>query len=43
MADGVTVDLPAPVDGIVAKKLAAEGETLTVGQRLAIIECDFDV
>jgi pyruvate/2-oxoglutarate dehydrogenase complex dihydrolipoamide acyltransferase (E2) component len=33
-----TVDLPSPADGVLAKKLVAEGETLAVGQRLAAIE-----
>jgi pyruvate/2-oxoglutarate dehydrogenase complex dihydrolipoamide acyltransferase (E2) component len=38
LAGAVTVDLPSPADGILAEKLAAEGESLTIGQRLAIIE-----
>ena len=38
MAGAVTVDLPAPADGVLAEKLVAEGESLTVGQRLALIE-----
>jgi pyruvate/2-oxoglutarate dehydrogenase complex dihydrolipoamide acyltransferase (E2) component len=38
LCGGVTVDLPSPSDGILAEKLAAEDETLSVGQRLAIIE-----
>lgn len=38
MAGCVTVDLPAPADGILARKLVAEGELLAVGQRLAVIE-----
>jgi 2-oxoglutarate dehydrogenase E2 component (dihydrolipoamide succinyltransferase) len=37
MADGVTVDLPAPAAGILAEKLVADGQSLTVGQRLAVI------
>ena len=37
MADGVTVDLPAPADGVLLEKLVAEGESLNVGQRLAAI------
>lgn len=37
MAEGVTVDLPAPADGILLEKLAAEGDSLTAGQRLALI------
>ena len=38
LCGGVTVDLPSPSDGILAEKLAAEDETLRVGQRLAVIE-----
>ncbi len=38
LCGGVTVDLPAPEDGILAKKLVAEGDTLTIGQSLAVIE-----
>lgn len=37
-AGAVTVDLPSPTDGMLACKLVAEGETLAVGQRLAVIE-----
>ena len=38
MADGVTVDLPAPADGVLIDKLVSEGELLAVGQRLAVIQ-----
>jgi pyruvate/2-oxoglutarate dehydrogenase complex dihydrolipoamide acyltransferase (E2) component len=38
LAGSVTVDLPSPLDGILAETLAAEGDPLTVGQRLAVIE-----
>jgi 2-oxoisovalerate dehydrogenase E2 component (dihydrolipoyl transacylase) len=38
MAGVASVDLPAPADGVLAKKLVAEGELLAVGQRLAVIE-----
>ena len=38
LAGGATVDLPAPADGILAEKLVAEGDSLAVGQRLAVIE-----
>jgi pyruvate/2-oxoglutarate dehydrogenase complex dihydrolipoamide acyltransferase (E2) component len=41
LAGGVTVDLPTPVEGILSETLAAEGESITVGQRLAVIESDF--
>lgn len=38
MAGAVTVDLPAPADGVLAEKLVAEGESLVTGKRLAVIE-----
>ena len=38
MAGGVTVDLPAPADGILLKKLVAESEPLCIGQRLAMLD-----
>jgi pyruvate/2-oxoglutarate dehydrogenase complex dihydrolipoamide acyltransferase (E2) component len=38
LAGAVTVDLPAPADGILVRKLVADGEPLTVGQRLAVLE-----
>jgi pyruvate/2-oxoglutarate dehydrogenase complex dihydrolipoamide acyltransferase (E2) component len=37
LCGGVTVDLPAPDDGVLVKKLVAEGDTLTAGQVLAEI------
>jgi pyruvate dehydrogenase E2 component (dihydrolipoamide acetyltransferase) len=40
MAGPATVDLPSPADGVLAEKLAAEGERLAIGQRLAAIECE---
>jgi pyruvate/2-oxoglutarate dehydrogenase complex dihydrolipoamide acyltransferase (E2) component len=40
MADGVTVDLPAPADGFLRKRLVRDGELLTVRQRLAVMEDD---
>ena len=40
MTGPATVDLSAPADGVLAEKLAAEGEPLMVGQRLAAIECE---
>ena len=36
----VTVDLPAPVDGTLIRRLVAEDESLHVGQRLAVIRCN---
>ena len=38
LAGSVTVDLPAPADGILVEKLVAQGESLAIGQRLAVIE-----
>jgi pyruvate/2-oxoglutarate dehydrogenase complex dihydrolipoamide acyltransferase (E2) component len=38
LCGGVTVDLPAPVAGILKRKLVADGDLLTVGQPLAVIE-----
>jgi 2-oxoglutarate dehydrogenase E2 component (dihydrolipoamide succinyltransferase) len=38
LAGSVTVDLPAPADGILVEKLVAQGESLTVGQRLGVID-----
>jgi pyruvate dehydrogenase E2 component (dihydrolipoamide acetyltransferase) len=38
LAGAATVDLDAPADGILAKKLAATGDVLTIGQQLAVIE-----
>ena len=40
LAGSVTVDLPAPADGILVEKLVADGESLAVGQRLAVIEIE---
>jgi pyruvate/2-oxoglutarate dehydrogenase complex dihydrolipoamide acyltransferase (E2) component len=40
MADGVTIDLPVPIDGILTKKHVAEGEVIAVGQCLATMESD---
>jgi pyruvate/2-oxoglutarate dehydrogenase complex dihydrolipoamide acyltransferase (E2) component len=38
LCGGVTVDLPSPTAGVLKKKLAADGDVLTVGQPLAVIE-----
>jgi len=38
LADGVTVDLPAPASGVVVEMLVAEEEPIRVGQTLGIIE-----
>ena len=34
LAGAATVDLPAPRDGVLAKRLVAEGAPLVIGQRL---------
>jgi pyruvate/2-oxoglutarate dehydrogenase complex dihydrolipoamide acyltransferase (E2) component len=39
-AGDVTVDLPAPVDGTLVRRLVAEDDTLRVGHALAVIRCD---
>lgn len=37
-AEGVTVDLPSPADGVLRKTLVAEDDPLSPGQRLAVID-----
>ena len=37
VAGSATVDLPSPADGVLVRRRVAEGDTLTVGQRLAVI------
>ena len=43
LCGGVTVDVPAPEDGLLTKKLVAEGDLLTVAQPLAVIETGWDM
>lgn len=38
LAGSVTVDLPAPVGGVLVETLVAEDDPLLVGQPLAVIE-----
>jgi pyruvate/2-oxoglutarate dehydrogenase complex dihydrolipoamide acyltransferase (E2) component len=38
LADGVTVDLPSPVTGVLVDVLVSEDERLTIGQSLAVLE-----
>ena len=38
LCGGATVDLPAPAEGVLIAKLVEEGDSLAVGQRLAVIE-----
>ena len=33
-----TIDLPSPADGVLAKRLVDEDETVVVGQRLAMVK-----
>jgi pyruvate/2-oxoglutarate dehydrogenase complex dihydrolipoamide acyltransferase (E2) component len=39
-ADGVTIDLPAPVEGVLHEILVGEDEPLVAGLRLATIAVD---
>ncbi len=38
LCGGVTVDLPAAINGILLEKLVSDDEVLKVGQKLAVIE-----
>ena len=38
LAASATIDLPAPVDGLLIEQSVAEGDTLHVGQVLGLIE-----
>ena len=38
LADGVTVDLPAPASGVIVEMLVPEDEPIRVGQTLGVIE-----
>jgi 2-oxoglutarate dehydrogenase E2 component (dihydrolipoamide succinyltransferase) len=38
LCGGVTVDLPARINGILLEKLVSDDEVLKVGQKLAVIE-----
>lgn len=40
LAGNAVVDLPAPADGVLAKRLVGEDERVEIGQRLAIIEAE---
>ncbi len=40
LAGEAVVDLPAPTDGLLVKRLVAEDERVEVGQRLAVIESE---
>ncbi len=40
VADGVTVDLPAPCAGRLVKKFVGEDDPVRAGERLATIEAD---
>lgn len=40
VAGSASVDLPAPATGVLARMLVREGDRLTLGQPLAVIECE---
>lgn len=42
LAGEATVDLPAPASGVLVRKLVAENEPLEPGQRLAVIDAEWE-
>jgi len=42
LAGEATVDLPAPASGVLARKLVEENAPLVVGQRLAVIDAEWE-
>jgi 2-oxoglutarate dehydrogenase E2 component (dihydrolipoamide succinyltransferase) len=38
VAGSVTVDLPAPATGVLAEQCVSEGDSLRIGQLLAVVE-----
>ena len=42
LAGAAVIDLPAPVDGILAERLVAEDDSIEVGQVLAVFQRDED-
>jgi len=38
LCGGVTVDIPAAINGILVEKMVSDDEVLKVGQKLAVIE-----
>ncbi len=40
--DKIDVDFEAPADGVIAKLLAAEGDTLDCGEDILVLADDFD-
>ena len=40
VADGVTVDLSAPIDGLLKKKLIGEDDPVETGRRLAVFTAE---
>ena len=42
LAGEATVDLPAPASGVLVRKLVAENDSLAAGQRLAIIDAEWE-
>jgi 2-oxoglutarate dehydrogenase E2 component (dihydrolipoamide succinyltransferase) len=42
LAGEATVDLPAPASGVLVRKLVEEDDVLEVGQRLAIVDAEWE-
>jgi pyruvate/2-oxoglutarate dehydrogenase complex dihydrolipoamide acyltransferase (E2) component len=42
LAGEATIDLSAPANGVLARKLVAENDSLSVGQRLAVIDAEWE-
>jgi pyruvate/2-oxoglutarate dehydrogenase complex dihydrolipoamide acyltransferase (E2) component len=42
LAGEATIDLPAPVSGVLVRKLVEENAPLEVGQRLAVIDAEWE-
>lgn len=42
LAGEATVDLPAPASGVLVRKLVAENDSLAIGQRLAVIDAEWE-
>ena len=42
LAGEATIDLPAPAGGVLSRKLVAENDSLTIGQRLAVIDAEWE-
>jgi len=42
LAGEATIDLPAPASGVLVRKLVAENDSLAIGQRLAVIDAEWE-